>query len=310
MTHRFALVTSIGVWVLLFAVPARADIVVFSNFDSSFSYNTGGGNFIGNGLDGTGSNYAQGAAFTPTTSADFSSLDIALSNFFGTNTDTLTVSLDANSSGAPGAALESFTVSPGVLGTFGNNNAPLALNSVLDPLLTAGTQYWVTVSDAAGIDSNVWNWNDTGDTSSEAISTDGGTTWFSPSGLTPGAYQVNGTPMQTVPAPSIGVGFPAFLAVVGFLFGARLLQRRRVKTAGGPDPRSTFFNPCSKASGRLMPATLLLITCDNLKNSGLIRRALRASSARRAPHPAPYPPTSPTIAMVARRFSALLAPLP
>lgn len=239
MTHRFALVTSIGVWVLLLAAPALADIVVFSNFDSSFSYNTGAGNFIGNGLDGSGSNYAEGATFTPTTSADFSSLDIALSNFFGTNTDTLTVSLDANSSGAPGAALENLTVGPGALGTFGNNNAPLLLDSVLHPLLTAGTQYWVTVSDATGgappPDSNVWNWNDTSDASSEAISTDGGTTWFSPSGLTPGAYQVNGT-IQTVPAPPIGVGFPAFLVVGGFLFGARLLQHRRIKTAGGPEP--------------------------------------------------------------------------
>jgi hypothetical protein len=235
MTHRFALVTSIGVWVLLFAAPARADIV-FSNFGPSFSYNTGAGNFIGNGQDFSGNNYAEGATFTPTTSADFSSLDIALSNFFGpTNTDTLTVSLDANSSGVPGAALESLNVLPGVLGTFGNNNPPLVLDSVLHPLLTAGTQYWVTVSDATGTDSNVWNWNATGDASSAAISTDGGTTWFSPSG-TPGAYQVNGTPMQTVPAPSIGVGFPAFLAVGGFLFGARLLQRRRINTAGGPEP--------------------------------------------------------------------------
>jgi hypothetical protein len=235
MTHRFALVTSIGVWVLLFAARARADIVVFSNLDSSFSYNTVLGNYIGNGQDFSGSNYAEGATFTPTTSADFSSLDIALNNSSGI-ADSLTISLDANSSGGPGAALESLTVPSAVLGAFGINNTPLTLDSVLHPLLTAGTQYWVTVSDATGSDSNVWNWNDTSDTSSAAISTDGGTTWFSPSGLTPGAYQVNGTPMQTVPAPSIGVGFPAFLAVGGFLFGARLLLRRRINTAGGPEP--------------------------------------------------------------------------
>ena len=204
MKYRSAILMSMGVWALLLAIPAvsRAD-VVFSNFGAGFSYNTGAGNFIGNGLDGSGSNYAEGDTFTPTTTATFTSLEIALSNFFGpTNTDRLAVSLDANSGDAPGATLESFIVAPGTLGTLGNNNAPIVLNSVVMPVLTAGTQYWVTVSDQAGVDSNVWNWNSTGDMSDEAISTDGGSTWFSPSGLTPGAYQVNGVQSTTTPEPS------------------------------------------------------------------------------------------------------------
>ena len=204
MNYRSATLTRMGVWALLLGIPvvSRAD-VVFSNFGAGSSYNTTGGNFIGNGLDGSGSNYAEGDTFTPTTTATFTSLEIALSNFFGpTNTDRLAVSLDANSGDAPGATLESFIVAPGTLGTLGNNNAPIVLNSVLMPVLTAGTQYWVTVSDQAGVDSNVWNWNSTGDTSDEAISTDGGATWFSPSGLTPGAYQVNGVQSTTTPEPS------------------------------------------------------------------------------------------------------------
>jgi hypothetical protein len=48
------------------SVPAaRADITVFSNLGPSDSYNTSMGNPIGNGLDGSGSNYAQGATLTP-----------------------------------------------------------------------------------------------------------------------------------------------------------------------------------------------------------------------------------------------------
>jgi hypothetical protein len=71
----------------------------------------------------------------------------------------------------------------------------------MHPLLTAGTQYWVTVASDLS-NSIAWNWNSTSDTSDEAVSTDGGATWFSPSGLTPGAYQVNGVQSTTTPEPS------------------------------------------------------------------------------------------------------------
>ena len=201
MTHRSRILTAIGVWTLFFAAPAvsRADVILFTNFGAGFSYNTSGGNFVGNAFDGN--NYAEGDTFTPTTSDDFTSLDIALSCAFACP-DNLTVSLDANNAGVPGAKLESFTVAGTSLGALGVNNAPVVLNSVGPPvLLTAGTQYWVTVSSDLN-DSIAWNWNSTGDTSSEAISPDGGTTWFAPSGLTPGAYQVNGVPpVTTVPEP-------------------------------------------------------------------------------------------------------------
>jgi hypothetical protein len=194
MTQRSGILTGTAVWILLFIAPAvsRADIDLFTNFGPGFSYNTGAGNFAGNAFDGSGNNYAEGDTFTPTTSANFSALDIALSCFFSCP-DPVTVSLDANNAGVPGAVLESFNVLGPLLGAFGSNNSPLVLTSVLHPLLVAGTQYWVAVSTDLN-DSVVWNWNSTGDASSEAISTNGGTTWFAPSGLTPGAYQVNATP--------------------------------------------------------------------------------------------------------------------
>jgi hypothetical protein len=220
-----------GVVILgLLAVPvatARADSIIFTNFGPGFSYNTSLGNIVGN--DFVGDNLALGGTFTPTVAAKFSSLDIALSNFSVTNTDTLAVSLDANKGGVPGATLESFTVLPGVLGTFGNNNAPLVLNSFLMPPLTAGTEYWVTVSDvtAGATDTNVWSLNSTGDMSSTAISADGGTTWFAPSGMTPGAYQVNGV---AVPAPIVGAGLPGLIIAGGGLL-ALWRRRRRAQAA-------------------------------------------------------------------------------
>jgi hypothetical protein len=201
MSHCFRIQTAMGVWTLLFVAPAlsRADTVLFTNFGAGFSYNTGVGNFVGNAFDGTGNNYAGGDTFTPTISADFDSLDIALNCFF-TCPDNLTVSLDKNNNGVPGAALESFTVAGPSLGPFGVNNPPVVLIAVGPPVqLTAGTPYWVTVSSDLN-NSITWNWNSTGDTSGQALSIDGGTTWFAPSGLTPGAYQVNATP---VPEPGV-----------------------------------------------------------------------------------------------------------
>ena len=72
-----------------------------------------------------------------------------------------------------------------------------------------------------------------GDASSQAISTDGGTTWFSPSGLTPGAYAVFGT-AAAVPEPSTLVLLSS--GVVGLL-GSR--WRRRPTAHQAADHKST-----------------------------------------------------------------------
>jgi hypothetical protein len=222
MNYGSAILASLGVWTLLFAAPAvsRADVVLFSNFGAGFGYNISVGDLVGNAFDGN--DYAQGSTFTPTISATFSSLDIALSCTFGCP-DPFTVSLDANSAGAPGSTLESFTV-PGVsLGLLGTNNAPLVLDSVLHPLLTAGTQYWVTA--ASDLSNSIgWNLNSTGDSSTEAISTDDGINWFPTSGLTPGAYQVNGAPEAATPEPSV-----SWYLIGLFAVGAGVFRRKRVQ---------------------------------------------------------------------------------
>jgi hypothetical protein len=118
---------------------------------------------------------------------------------FGTNTDVINVALTNNVGGLPGGVIESFSIGTGILGTLGDPNPLIVENSSLHPSLLAGTQYWITVSLAAATSSVAWNWNNTSDPADEALSLDGGTTWGS-YGLTPGAFEVDGTP-ATVPEP-------------------------------------------------------------------------------------------------------------
>jgi hypothetical protein len=196
-------------------MPMVGESIIFSNFGPGLSYNTAAGNPVGNAFDGN--NYAEANVFT-TGSGDYplESMQIALSCSFVCS-DPFRVTLSQNSGGKPGAAIETFTLAPSLLGPLGSNNTPLLLTSVLNPVLTGGTLYWVTVSSDLN-DSIAWNWNSTGDRSPQALSPDGGITWFVPSGLTPGAFQV------TLVTPEPGTW--GLLLGAGMVFGA--LKKRSV----------------------------------------------------------------------------------
>jgi hypothetical protein len=201
MRRALALAGKLGTLIvlLLLATASRADDVLFSNFGNSNSYDVLLGNAVGNAFDGN--NYGEADTFTPSVTETFASLTIALS-CLSVCPDSFSVSLDGSVDGAPGAVLTSFVVNSASLGPLGANNAPLVLNTSVGPILTADTQYWITVSSDLS-DSIAWNLNSTGDTAAEAISSDGGATWFSPSGQTPGAFEVQGVQTVTeVPEPS------------------------------------------------------------------------------------------------------------
>ena len=197
---KFFVISSCCALVLIAPTAARAT-VIFSNLGSGSSYDTTGGNIVGDGLDGYGYNYALGGTFTPTANYTLGSFQLALNGVFGSNTDVVNVALTNASAGLPGSTIESFSIAAGTLGLLGNNNPLIFENSILNPLLSAGTQYWITVSTA--ITSSVaWNWNNIGDTADVATSLDGGSTWGGPYGQTPGAFEVDSLSQTSVPEPS------------------------------------------------------------------------------------------------------------
>jgi hypothetical protein len=205
---------------LLLPAAASATGIIFSNFGSAFAYDTTVGDVVGNAFDGN--TYAEGSTFTPSTNAIFGSLQIALSCVANCPSP-FTVAL-ANDSGsdAPGSVIESFSLPGIILGPLGVFNIPLVLPSVVHPTLLSGTQYWVTVSSDLA-NSIAWNLNSTGDVSDQAISTDQGVTWFSPSSLTPGAYELD-TASTAAPEPATIVLLAAGLSLC--------LLRKRLPSRG------------------------------------------------------------------------------
>ena len=198
--------------------PVAAASSIFTNFGAGQSYNIGAGNPIGNAFDGN--TYAQGDSFVSGGNFNLASINLALSYVFpGSAPDDFSVALTNNSGDAPGATvLETWTVPGSALGALGTNHSVLILMSVLNPVLTNGTRYWVTVSSDLN-DSIAWNWNSTGDSNDAAISLDAGTSWFSPSGITPGALEVDGQVIIPTPEPStillLCTGFLTLLGVRG-----------------------------------------------------------------------------------------------
>jgi hypothetical protein len=213
MPQRLALSFILGVSILVFAAPSVAEAgIVFTNFGPALSYDINSGNPVGNAFDGN--DYAEADSFVPSFTNPLQSLRIALSCAFSCP-DLFGVSLNADAGDQPGLVLESFVVAGGALGPIGTNNPPVLLLSVLHPSLVMGTRYWVAV-DAGLTDTVAWNLNTTGDVSDQAISSDNGASWFSPSGNTPGALEVTATPEPG----SFGL-FGGALAL------SLLLQRRR-----------------------------------------------------------------------------------
>ena len=213
--HHLSISTRVALWASLVIMPfgCSADSVTYGNLGSESSYNTAEGDPIGNAFDGN--DYAQGSSFVFPAYASFTSLRVALS-CFASCTDPFVVTLSRDAGDQPGVTLEAFTVPAGALGPLGVNNSPLVLNSVLHSNLAAGTQYWITVM--ADLDDSIaWNLNSTGDSSAEAISTNGGLSWFSPSGNTPGAFDVTGS----IPEP----GSAGLVLGAGLMLGIALKRR-------------------------------------------------------------------------------------
>lgn len=119
---------------------------ISSNFGPGGTFSTG----VGFGVVGP---YELAYPFTVPAGSNylFESASLALSEGIGTD-DSVTISLAADAAGVPGSILENLA---GLVEPFPNDTAPVTVTSSLNPLLIAGSEYWLIVSPAAG---NGVNW--------------------------------------------------------------------------------------------------------------------------------------------------------
>lgn len=144
------------------ATPVQADSVIFSNLGPGDSYTGNVVSAVGYPFGGFLGDYVIASGFTVGSKSMYlSTIQVAAGLKSGPNT--LTINLDADAGGIPGATLESFTITGAMptIGSVSSGNLVVA-TSVLDPLLTAGSSYWVVLNAPSPTFAG-WNLNSTGD---------------------------------------------------------------------------------------------------------------------------------------------------
>jgi hypothetical protein len=183
---------------------------IFSTLGPGDTYNLGVGWTIGtiNDLWDQGSQFS----FTGPNPVSLGSIELAMSLVSGTNE--LDVWLMNDAGGQPGSIIESFNFI-GAMGPFGDDNPLLVGDSLLNPLLTPNTPYWLIASVPDDGDMGAaWNLSLVA-SGPLAYRHDGGAwgVWSN----TMGAFRINDTCGAVIPAPGAillgGIG----VALVGWL---------------------------------------------------------------------------------------------
>jgi hypothetical protein len=148
-----------------------------------------------------------GSTFTTTSGGNLNTLSLDV--LATTSPVTITVGVYANSAGEPGTLLESWSAT---IPTTGSPPALTTLTSILNPSLSAATQYWVVLTQASA-SQIVWFGNDT--------STAGGIWSGSPIGSLSQFFATSAAPgivltstVPTVPEPTTWVLLAAPLAAM------------------------------------------------------------------------------------------------
>jgi hypothetical protein len=215
---RFNLVASM--LAILGSAVAASATDIFNDFGPGNTYNIGASYTISTAASEAGVTYATAADFTPSGNYALSSLVLAIANISGA--DSLDISINSDAAGHPGAVLESWTSASD--GTFGSQNAPIVLNSILNPVLFSGTQYWIVVFPGGA---DTWaGWNENNIYVSDPLvsqSEDGGSSWPPSLANAPApAYEVTGS-ASSVPSPAPLTGGAVLLLALAASKRARCL---------------------------------------------------------------------------------------
>ena len=134
--------TAIGILIAGVAACANAG-TIFSNLGPGDSFGTHSGWVVGNRTTPFGSVTLEvAAAFTPASDAIFTGVDFA-AELLGQPGDLTVALLVTGASGTPDAALETFTVAAPAFPSL------VSIASSLNPVLNAGTEYWLDISSAS-----------------------------------------------------------------------------------------------------------------------------------------------------------------
>jgi hypothetical protein len=204
----FALGTSFG-----------ASVTVFNNFGPGDTFINNGGEAIG--VLGSFGVKTAAMPFTSDANCTLDQVELAASLVSGANE--LDALLTNTVNGLPGSVLESYQFI-GAMGLFATPNIPiLSVNSLLHPLLQAGSEYWLlATSNQASV-----VWNNSTDTGVNAYRFDSDP-WTTLNGSL-GAFRITATP---VPEPSTMLSMFFGLCGVICLIHKRVFRRLPVKPFG------------------------------------------------------------------------------